>query len=125
MVRKPRRARKTSSGPAHMAKLSKVRRNAGQVRALADTSPSSRSELPDRYLVPASIARSTPRSCGGNSSGVAQVLSMSTTAPCRCAAAAMAGMSCISKDCEPGASVNTAVVFGRSSASMPAPSAGS
>ena len=30
-------------------------------------------------------------------------------APCRCATSAMAGMSCISSDCDPGASVNTAV----------------
>ena len=82
-------------------------------RSFAETSPSRRSEPPRRYFVPASMHRSTPSLCGGKKSGVAQVLSMSTTAPCRCAAAAMAGTSCISKVCEPGASVKTAVVFGR------------
>ncbi len=37
----------------------------------------------------------------------------------------MAGMSCISKLCEPGASVSTAAVFPRISAAMPAPMVGS
>ena len=50
-------------------------------RSFAETRPSRRSEPPLRYLVPASMARSTPRSCGGKSRGVAQVLSMRTTAP--------------------------------------------
>ena len=57
-------------------------------------------------------------SCGGKKSGVAQVLSISTTTPRACATSAMAGMSCISKDSEPGASVNTAVVLGRISSAM-------
>ena len=36
----------------------------------------------------------------------------------------MAGMSCISKLCEPGASTNTARVFGLNSLAMPAPISG-
>ena len=66
--------------------------------ALAETRPSSRSEWPERYLVPASMARSTPCSCGGKNSGVAQVLSMMTQMSRSCAASAIAGMSCISSD---------------------------
>ena len=50
---------------------------------------------------------------------------MSTHAPQACAASAIAGMSCISKVCEPGASVNTAFVFGRNRSRMPAPTSGS
>ena len=41
------------------------------------------------------------------------------------AAAEIAGMSCMSRVCEPGASVNTALVSGRSKSEMPAPIAGS
>ena len=80
--------------------------------------PSSRSEWPDRYLVPASMARSTPRSCGGKKSGVAQVLSMMTQTPRAWATAAIAGMSCISSDCEPGASVRIARVLARISSAI-------
>jgi hypothetical protein len=50
---------------------------------------------------------------------------MMTQAPRSCAAAAMAGMSCISKLCEPGASTTTASVFGCMSAAMPDPISGS
>jgi hypothetical protein len=71
------------------------------------------------------IDRSTPWSSARKYSGVAQVLSISTSAPCRCAAAAIAGMSCISKLCEPGASVNTARVFGLNREAMPPPISGS
>ena len=45
----------------------------------AGTSPSSRSEAPLRYFVPASIAMSTPLACELKNNGVAQVLSISTT----------------------------------------------
>jgi hypothetical protein len=48
-------------------------------------------------------------------SGVAQVLSIITSTSRACAAATIAGMSCISKVCEPGASVQTALVFGLNS----------
>ena len=44
-----------------------------------------------------------------------------TSAPRACATAAMAGMSGISKDCEPGASTSTALVFGLNNPAMPAP----
>ena len=50
---------------------------------------------------------------------------MSTTAPLAWAAAAIAGMSCISNESEPGASTKTARVFGCISAAMPAPISGS
>ena len=50
---------------------------------------------------------------------------MSTQAPRACATAAIAGTSWISRVCEPGDSVSTALVFGRISASMPAPISGS
>ncbi len=53
-----------------------------------------------------------PLACAAKNSGVAQVLSISTTSSRACAASAIAGMSCISKESEPGASVNTARVFG-------------
>ena len=71
--------------------------------------------------MPASTAMSTPCACGEKNSGVAQVLSAMTQAPRACAAAAMAGMSCTSSDCEPGDSTNTALVLGRISAAIPAP----
>ena len=61
----------------------------------------------------------------GNRAGVAQVLSMSTTAPPAWAAAAIAGTSCISKESEPGDSTKTARVFGCISAAMPPPISGS
>ena len=50
---------------------------------------------------------------------------MSTTAPPAWAAAAIAGTSCISNESEPGASTNTARVFGCISAAMPEPISGS
>ena len=43
------------------------------------------------------------------------MLSSITSAPRACATAAIAGMSGISKDCEPGASTSTALVFGLNS----------
>ncbi len=49
---------------------------------------------------------------------------MTTQTSRACAAAAMAGMSCISKLCEPGASTITPIVFGWISFSMPAPISG-
>ena len=75
--------------------------------------------------MPASTAMSTPCACGEKKSGVAQVLSMMTQAPCACAAAAIAGMSWTSSVSEPGDSVNTTLVLGRISAAMPAPIVGS
>ena len=108
-----------------MANRSNVCRRRGCHSALAETSPIIMSEWPDRYFVPASIARSTPRSWGGKNSGVAHVLSMMTHTSRACAAAAMAGTSCISKLCDPGASTSTARVFGRISSAMPAPTVGS
>jgi hypothetical protein len=125
MVRRPRNPRNTSSGPAQNAVASKVARRSFQQRSFAETMPSSRSEWPLRYLVPASIAMSTPRACGGKNSGVAQVLSISTIASRACATAAIAGMSCISNESEPGASVNTARVFGLNSCAISAPTSGS
>jgi hypothetical protein len=68
---------------------------------------------------------STPCACGEKNSGVAQVLSATTQAPREWAAAAMAGMSCTSSDCEPGASTNTALVLARISAEIPEPTSGS
>ncbi|MNY82517.1 hypothetical protein D3C86_2246710 [compost metagenome] len=62
------------------------------------------SELPVGYLVAAWIEPSTPKSSGLKNSGVAQALSIVTTAEMRCAAAVIAGTSCISKVLEPGAS---------------------
>ena len=73
-------------------------RKRGNQASLPETRPSSRSEWPDRYFVPASTARSTPCACGGKNSGVAQVLSMMTQTPRSRAAAAIAGMSCMSSD---------------------------
>ena len=96
-----------------------------QVALLADTAPSITSEWPPIYLVAAWIDRSTPWSKARKYSGVAQVLSMSTTAPAAWAAAAIAGTSCTSNESEPGASTNTARVFGRISAAMPPPIIGS
>jgi len=80
-VRSPRKLKKTSSGPAHIAKASKVALSLGNHSGLADTSPISRSEWPPRYLVPASTAMSAPRACGGKNKGVAQVLSRSCKCP--------------------------------------------
>ncbi len=108
-----------------MANSVKQRFSAGKYRALALVSPSSRSEWPDRYLVPASMAMSTPRACGGKNSGVAQVLSMTTAMSRGRHSAAMAGTSCISKLCEPGASTSTARVLGRNSSAIAGPSVGS
>ena len=125
MLRNPRSARNTSSGPAQIAISVKHLFKAGQCRALALVRPSSRSEWPDRYLVPASMAMSTPRSWGGKNSGVAQVLSITTAMSRGRHSAAMAGMSCISKLCDPGASTSTARVLGRKSSAMPAPTLGS
>ena len=62
---------------------------------------------------------------GREESGVAQVLSMMTQAPRACTTSAMAGMSWISKVCEPGDSTSTAFVFDRMRASIPAPMRGS
>ena len=47
-----------------------------------------------------------------------------TQAPRACATSAIAGMSWTSSVCEPGDSVSTALVFGRISASIPAPMVG-
>ena len=49
------------------------------------------------------------------------MLSMMTQASWACATSAIAGTSWISNDCEPGDSVNIALVFGLISASIPAP----
>ena len=73
--------------------------------------PSMVSAWPPIYFVAAWIDTSTPCANGLKKSGVAQVLSRMTTAPAACAALAMAGMSCTSKVCEPGNSVNTTLVF--------------
>jgi hypothetical protein len=61
----------------------------------------------------------------GIPSGVAQVLSISTSAPCACAAAAIAGTSWTSNESDPGDSTNTTLVAGRISRSMPPPINGS
>jgi hypothetical protein len=53
------------------------------------------------------------------------VLSSITSAPLSCATAAIAGISGISKDCDPGVSTTTAVVFGLNDPAMPAPIEGS
>ena len=93
----------------------------GNVCALQVTSPTRTSECPPKYLVPACIEMSAPRAKAGNPSGVAQVLSSSTSAPWRCATSAIAGRSCTSKESDPGDSVNTIRVFGRNSLSIAAP----
>ena len=71
------------------------------------------------------MAMSTPRRWAGKKIGVAQVLSIITQTSRACATAAIAGMSCISSDCDPGASVKIALVLGRMSSAIPAPMAGS
>jgi len=68
---------------------------------------------------------STPWSSGRKWSGVAQVLSIITTAPRAWAASAMAGMSWTSNVFEAGDSVKTTLVFGFISAATPAPASGS
>ena len=77
------------------------------------------------YLVAAWTETSTPRANDGKQNGVAQLLSITTRAPCAWATAAIAGMSWISKVSEPGDSVNTMRVFGRISASIAVPTSGS
>ncbi len=57
--------------------------------------------------------------------GVAQVLSSITSASRACATSAMAGMSAISNDCDPGASTITARVFGRNRSPIRSPIRGS
>ena len=113
-MRSPRKLKKTSSGPAHIAKASKVALSLGNHSALADTSPIRRSEWPERYFVPASTAISAPRAWGGKNKGVAQVLSRIVQMPLDRASAAIAGTSWISKLCEPGISMKITLVFGRS-----------
>ncbi len=77
------------------------------------------------YLVAACTDTSTPWSNERKPNGVAHELSVTTSAPRRCATAAIAGMSCTQKVSDPGDSVNTTRVFGRNSRSIPAPSSGS
>ena len=125
IVRRPRSARNTSSGPGWMPMMSVLAWRRLNHRSLAVTSPSRMSEWPPKYLVPASMQMSTPCSWGMKFSGVAQVLSRMTQMPRFAASAAMAGTSCTSIDCDPGDSTTIALVFARNSAAMSAPSAGS
>jgi len=83
------------------------------------------SEWPPRYLVLACSEMSAPWANAGHPSGVAQVLSISTSAPRACAAAAIAGTSWTSNESDPGDSTNTTLVAGRISRSMPPPINGS
>ena len=53
----------------------------------------SRSECPARYFVAECMTTSTPRSSERTPSGVLKVASTATSAPCSCAAAAIAGTS--------------------------------
>ena len=107
IVRRPLSARNTSSGPAGIPISSVLRCSRSNHSSLAETRPSRRSECPERYLVPASRAMSTPCVWGEKNSGVAQVLSNMTHAPRAWATSAMAGTSWTSKVSEPGDSVNT------------------
>ena len=97
----------------------------GQVAWLQVTMPSIASEWPTMYLVAAWMDTSTPCSKGLKNSGVPQVLSITTTAPCACAIAAIAGMSWISRVSEPGDSTYTTLVLGRMNAAMDWPQPGS
>src|SRR2546423_14751808 len=62
---------------------------------------------------------SAPWANAANPSGVAHVLSISTSAPRACAAAAIAGTSWISNDSDPGDPTNPTLVAGGISRSMP------
>ena len=77
------------------------------------------------YFVAACTETSTPWSNERKPNGVAQELSVTTSAPLRWATAAIAGMSCTQNVSEPGDSVKTMRVFGFHSRSMAAPSNGS
>src|SRR5688572_31091402 len=101
-----------------------VLRTGNHAASLVTTSPSITSECPLMYLVAAWTETSTPRSNERKKYGVPHVLSAMTTAPCACATAAIAGMSCISNVSEPGASQNTTRVLGFISAATPEPTSG-
>jgi len=68
---------------------------------------------------------SAPWANAAKPSGVAQVLSIMTSTPRACAAAAMAGRSWTSKESDPGDSTYTTLVFARISRTMPPPISGS
>ncbi len=68
---------------------------------------------------------STPCAKASKYTPAVYVLSSATGTPRACAAATIAGTSCTSIVTEPGLSVQTSVVFGRRSPSMPAPMSGS
>ncbi len=87
--------------------------------------PSMASAWPTMYFVQAEIETETPCSNGLKYNPVAQVLSMITGTPRLAAAAAMAGMSCISNVSEPGLSVKTSAVLSWMRSAMPAPIRGS
>ena len=102
-----------------------VLRTFSQYCSLVTIRPISVSECPAIYFVPACIDTSTPCSNERKKYGVPHVLSASTGMLRACAAAAIAGMSCISKVSEPGASQKTAVVFGLINREIPLPINGS
>ena len=77
------------------------------------------------YFVAAWTDTSTPWSNARKPNGVAQVLSITTSASRPCATAAIAGTSCTSKVSDPGDSVNTMRVFGLNQRAIPAPASGS
>jgi hypothetical protein len=124
-VRKPRSARKHSSADAVIPMSVHIRCSAGNVAALATMTPSSTSEWPAIYLVAACTETSTPWSNARKKSGVAQVLSITTSALRACATAAIAETSCTSKVSEPGDSTKTSFVLARNSRSIAEPTSGS
>src|SRR5277367_4392312 len=109
----PRNVRYATSGPTHKPIAYIVSLSFGKYVAFADTIPIIASECPLMYLVPAQIERSTPLESALKKNGVAQLLSINTATPLSCAIEARPRTSCISNDCEPGASRNIARVFDR------------
>ena len=96
-MRSPRSARNASSG-AGIAPYSERRctRAAASSSDAVIAAPMSTSLWPEMYFVAECTTTSAPSSSGRCSSGVANVLSTATIAPCACAARAIAAMSATS-----------------------------
>ena len=97
----------------------------GGARIRRDGSRASRRRGRRCILSPPGSTRRRRARTAGNSSGVAQVLSISSHRSRAAATRAIAGMSCTSNVCEPGLSVKMRRVLGRTSSAMPAPISGS
>jgi hypothetical protein len=87
----PRRPRNASSDDTATPMSVHSRCIGSAVASLHTITPSSTSEWPPMYLVAACTDTSTPWSNARKPSGVAQELSSTTSAPCRCADLAIAG----------------------------------